>query len=127
MLPRFSRRRTLADLWRTLACAGLRVFRGKNLLHERFEARVAMQRIQHRIHFDTNDLRAGAIAVSALEPVNGLCLFAKCHVHECETVVCHVSFCRKSLQLTKNFDRFVALTEFCVRLTNESEHKWILV
>src|SRR5438128_4831859 len=90
--------------------------RAENLLNQSFKPRMAAEWVKEGIYFDKRDVGTSAIAVGALKPVDCFVFFAKRYVHESETVAGYVSSRGQFLQLAEHLERFVALTEFRVRL-----------
>src|SRR6266436_5247553 len=90
--------------------------RAENLLNQGFKPRMAAEWVKEGIYFDKRDVGTGAIAVGALKPVDCFVFFAKRYVYESEAVAGYVSSRGQFLQLAEHLPRFVALTEFRVRL-----------
>src|SRR6266436_1864408 len=101
--------------------------RAENLLNQGFKPRMAAEWVKEGIYFGKRDVGTGAISVSALKPVDCFVFFAKRYVHESEAVAGYISPRGQFLQLAEHLERFVALTEFRVRLRQYLEDEWIVI
>src|SRR5262245_57895035 len=65
-----------------------------NLFRERFEPRVAVQRIEKRVHPDPANVSSSVILIALFQPAEGLFFVAEPEVNKGKTVGCDISLLR---------------------------------
>src|SRR5437867_6994878 len=67
---------------------------GNNLFRERFEPRIAAQRVEQRVNPDISYVRTGAILVTLFKPAECLLFVAQGKINEGKAVGCNVTLFR---------------------------------
>src|SRR5260370_31143408 len=95
-----ARQRSSVYSWQRLPRIGLSLLRPDHFLHERFETRIATERIEHRINFDPSDRLTLMIGDTLLEPANCFLAIVQAEIEQrarpCVHVAVPAQFCQFS-------------------------------
>src|SRR6266480_4359905 len=67
---------------------------GNNLFRQRFETRIAAQRVEERVNSDISYVRARAILITLFKPAQRLLFIAQSEINEGKAVGCNVTLFR---------------------------------
>src|SRR5437870_2677656 len=105
--PRRSSRSSLLCFW----------LRRNHLLHERFEARIAVQRIEQWIYFDPADVGAVAFRETLFEPAQRFIFIVQAQIKQSAQIANHLTVLTDLIKLGQHLQRGILVTSVSFSLS----------
>src|SRR5438132_5744796 len=102
------------------------LFGRNHLLHERFEARIAVQRIEQWIYFDPADVGAVAFLETLFEPAQRFIFIVQAQIKQSAQVANHLAVLTYLVELGQHSQRGILLTSQSFSLSAKCRHKWVI-
>src|SRR6266480_4667252 len=102
------------------------LFGRNHLLHERFEARIAVQRIEQWIYFDPADVGAVAFLETLFEPAQRFLFIVQAEIKQSAQVANHLAVLTDLIKLGQHLQRGILVTSQSFSLSAKCRHKWVI-
>src|SRR6266480_4348896 len=102
------------------------LFGRNHLLHERFEARIAVQRIEQWIYFDPADVGAVAFLVTLVEPAERFIFIVQAEIKQSTQVADYLTVLTYLIELAQHSTRGILITRVSSGLSAQHRHIYIV-
>src|SRR5438309_9670638 len=102
------------------------LFGRDDLLHERFEARIAVQRIEQWIDFDPADIGAVAFLETLFEPAQRFIFIVQAEIKQSAQVANHLAVLAYLIEIAQHSQRRILVASLSFSLSAKRRHKWIV-
>src|SRR6266404_4969650 len=98
------------------------LFGRNHLLHERFEARIAVQRIEERIYLDPTDVGAVAFLEILFEPAQSFIFIVQAEIKQSAQVANHLALLTYLIEIAQHSPRGIFVTSVSSGLSAQHRH-----
>src|SRR5437899_5651194 len=98
------------------------LFGRDELLHERFEARIAVQRIEQWIYFDPADVGAVAFLETLFEPAQRFIFIVQAQIKQSAQIANHLTVLTDLIKLGQHLQRGILVTSVSFGLSAQHRH-----
>src|SRR5437868_10899469 len=102
------------------------LFGRNHLLHERFEARIAVQRIEQWIYFDPADVGAVAFLVTLFEPAQRFIFIVQAEIKQSAQVADYLTVLTYLIELAQHSPRGILVTRVSFSRSAKRRNKRVL-
>src|SRR6266700_3797993 len=102
------------------------LFGRNHLLHQRFEARIAVQRIEQWIYFDPADVGAIAFLETLFKPAQRFIFIVQAEIKQSAHVAYHLALLTYLIELAKHSQRVILVASAIFSLRAKHRHIYIV-